>query len=1480
MRINSILLSIGLATLALAETSGFEVPLVRNPNYRSNFRAQMQKMRNRYGSSEINSANKGVGRALVTNPAFDSEYYGPAQIGNPPQTLNMNFDTGLSDIWLASSTCKTPTCSAHAQFNPKNPKPSARTPRTAVSKSLMETGVGGVNLRQTIGLATNESAQFAVSKMDGMFGLTFSNLESVPGVKTFMDNAIAQKAVALPVVSAYLPSLRRNPRLLEVLVQDVLVSGKSLNSSWQGIVDTGTTLVILDQTTINAIQSKIKGAQYIKEEGAWVLPCSMAKAKKGSVGFRLAGKLFEVPMADMVWEPVGEGSSSKYCFSGVQALGVMSSDGEVFEIETSLDPDTNQQIVYWKDITFFVPKALYIKKGCAFVTFVRNAQQDWCVPRRIRHYPGVVLEVIEGENTLPQTPSHPAATVLAIPASIVPEATHSHFPVPFPVEFSAAGSTDPSQLTLTPLALHETATASPASVTTAVPLPVQETALASASLASHRLLVRTQFMLQASSAQLVQYERSIQAGQVVQADAIHQGLQTMQEIRGDILALRSEVAKSDELKELRQQISDMQAAADAQANRIIELQELSIKMHQESLDRLALIQSKVAAIMTQIYELHEYPIPRLFIVLPKEDTIMTETLTRGVKNLFAKQFKLYFLCECGDHTKPTDGQPTNPNLKHEIHIARHEGYDIDRPTEFFDKYGSYVLTLLQMLKYGVAIAGVVVPPMGQLKIVDSLEGAHEDIKHILDDLGPRVDSSIAYIESLTGVQSELSSTDPNSTSTDPATLGGLEALEGADLRQLESFLKASDGRRVLGNLYRTVTSEGHVKWVCLDHYRENYRSKAAQELRDAVLEVGGEYNEAIGSVTVKLPSSITARRFYSVLSSSRSVQVLSITLRWSPSMQDLRDLRDAIKTTNVFHVVLDGNDHEAPLSDLLNTNRRSDPILQLMAGANIRSFELHNWAGFLDRISNTPATFHLQKLDISLTENWSKRVPRLVGILTVCPFLSELILPIDAIEHVVDPFSAALKRCKRSQALRLTVETQHSKATVEYEAYSGRISSTDLRLKNLEETVLLDHPSLRSIHFHGQDYKLLALVDRFRECLRNNTGLESIKIDCSMVDFISWMHAFRELFAKYPQQTPRLCLNSNRGNLSTSNIQDPTATTIDLESISINELATEYLGAIPDSYTFKARRLVQIHVTTPSDVETLVQFCRRRSGQRLFSALCLCLHTKTDPSFFPALLKALEECVELQDIDVQFRFIHINARNLFASPGSQYSLRRIIQDYTTHIVISSNTLSNLAAIQDTFFNLAEIQDTFDELLQVLSSSFGQFDQFELGQDLFQTLRMIMRKDTTERDRFDTLCDDGDTNTTTATIISLLRSANRLRELTVQSVQFTDAQWMDLVCSIDVLSLQLFSVEVCQGFTSEHLSVLVDRCITTAAEVPASEQSPTAPSDPSALQESKARDLHYLHIVINDTLVKGDDLKRETERLKTHNVGWVLIGSEE
>ncbi|KAG0247809.1 hypothetical protein BG011_000891, partial [Mortierella polycephala] len=56
-------------------------------------------------------------------------------------------------------------------------------------------------------------------------------------------------------------------------------------------------------------------------------------------------------------------------------------------------------------------------------------------------------------------------------------------------------------------------------------------------------------------------------------------------------------------------------------------------MQEETLNRLVAIQSRVQAILTQTYELFEYPVPRLFIVLPKEQGSLDKL------NLFTHKFK-------------------------------------------------------------------------------------------------------------------------------------------------------------------------------------------------------------------------------------------------------------------------------------------------------------------------------------------------------------------------------------------------------------------------------------------------------------------------------------------------------------------------------------------------------------------------------------------------------------------------------------------------------------------------------------------------------------------------------------------------------------------------------------------------------------------------------------------------------------------------
>ncbi|KAI8598369.1 hypothetical protein EDD21DRAFT_382679, partial [Dissophora ornata] len=241
-------------------------------------------------------------------------------------------------------------------------------------------------------------------------------------------------------------------------------------------------------------------------------------------------------------------------------------------------------------------------------------------------------------------------------------------------------------------------------------------------------------------------------------------------------------------------------------------------------DRLAIIQSRVQTVLIQTDGLHQYRIPRLFIVLPK---VMRSR--DGLEKPSSYQFRLYFLCECGAHTMSEDSKD-----KHEIHLAKHEGYDIDRPNEFFQKYGSYVLTMKQMIKYGVTVAGIIMPPLPHFKLVGGVEAEEKTLGIVKQDISPLVDETITYIKD----QSNKADVD-SKPSTTVTGFDGLKVLEGAHVQQLEVFLKIKDRGRMLGNLYRIVTLEGQVKWVCIDHYRGNYRETTVKKLRDIVTVSGG-----------------------------------------------------------------------------------------------------------------------------------------------------------------------------------------------------------------------------------------------------------------------------------------------------------------------------------------------------------------------------------------------------------------------------------------------------------------------------------------------------------------------------------------------------------------------------------------------------------------------------------------------------------------
>ncbi|KAI8358831.1 hypothetical protein B0O80DRAFT_442223 [Mortierella sp. GBAus27b] len=352
---------------------------------------------------------------------------------------------------------------------------------------------------------------------------------------------------------------------------------------------------------------------------------------------------------------------------------------------------------------------------------------------------------------------------------------------------------------------------------------------------------------------------------------------------------------------------------------VIKLQEeLSVKQGEmkklqiQALDHLVLLQNRAQALMNQTYELHEYPIPRLFVVLPQE------TSSWNPKDFVSNKFRLYFLCECGDHTRQATSK-----IPHHIHLAKHEGYEITRPKEFFRQYGNYVLTILKMLKFGVTVAGVAIPAMTLLVRTEALDKASSSLKMLIGNLQTGMEQTIRGIEKSTADNGE-----PDSGT--PRQIAHTEALEGADLRKLETFLKNKDSNKVLGNLYRTITSEGHVKWVCIDHYRENYHEKTSKTFLDTVESMGGLFDENIGRVKVNIRSKLQADRFYQALETAKSIYELEIGLNWDTTYSDFKKLRDCLVKSNVGALHINLHRQDVPTSDFLNRGKRHDPVLEIM----------------------------------------------------------------------------------------------------------------------------------------------------------------------------------------------------------------------------------------------------------------------------------------------------------------------------------------------------------------------------------------------------------------------------------------------------------------------------------------------------------------------------------------------------------------------
>jgi len=541
---------------------------------------------------------------------------------------------------------------------------------------------------------------------------------------------------------------------------------------------------------------------------------------------------------------------------------------------------------------------------------------------------------------------------------------------------------------------------------------------------------------------------------------------------------------------------------------------------QQAQDRMFTIHNSIRAILEQDYHFHENPPPRLFIVLPKDEVPWDS------QNPHNNQFRLYFLCDCGEHTRQRAGYSLDPRqrsrskshgsqIPHHIHLAKHEGYDIDKPHQFFYEFGSYLLNLLYMFKFGVSIAGYYVPALMPPKAIGSISpGLNPAFNNFAYDITPGVNQAIEHLQTLvtegliptTMTDNEAkelkSSNDPNI----PAFAGVVE------LKLLYPFLKAKNGKAPsFANLQRMVTSTGNVKWVCSDHFGEAFDAMSIRELSTNVGSLRGKFEECLGRVEITLLSSTGAIKFYKAMESAALVSELVVKLDWEINTNDLKALYEGLQRSNVSSLDITCT----PSTGALFMNRkkkRADLLWDIMSLPNLSCFILREYTGFFANVSTPANTIHIRKLEIHERMEWKKdgtkvielirHSPNLVALRLGCSNVEsayEAIEPVMAklcpLEHIVIDGGEHIGIQARFRRRKLVwMEILVPDLTSRFLSNSSGVKSLHLRPRvpadfdpNSLETVIAKNPSLTKLKIHCPVAKMQGAFMLIKEAASMNT---------------------------------------------------------------------------------------------------------------------------------------------------------------------------------------------------------------------------------------------------------------------------------------------------------------------------------------------------------------------------------------------------------
>ncbi|KAL0083992.1 endopeptidase [Phycomyces blakesleeanus] len=257
-------------------------------------------------------ADGSVKHGVPLSNYLNAQYYGNIEIGTPPQTFSVVFDTGSSNLWIPSIKCTSIACFLHNRYD-SSKSTTAKENGTSfeihygtgslegiISQDTLR--VGGIKIPgQQFGESTKEPGfTFALAKFDGIFGLGYSNIavkHVVPPFYHMIDrDLIDEQIFSFKINNAdedeanggelifggadsnhYVGELGwsnvRRKGYWEVDLEDIKFGGESIELDPIGAaIDTGSSLLVAP-TTIADLINKELGAEK-NWSGQYILDCA------------------------------------------------------------------------------------------------------------------------------------------------------------------------------------------------------------------------------------------------------------------------------------------------------------------------------------------------------------------------------------------------------------------------------------------------------------------------------------------------------------------------------------------------------------------------------------------------------------------------------------------------------------------------------------------------------------------------------------------------------------------------------------------------------------------------------------------------------------------------------------------------------------------------------------------------------------------------------------------------------------------------------------------------------------------------------------------------------------------------------------------------------------------------------------------------------------------------------------------------------